>query len=484
MAGQRDLSFGVLDAQSACFAGGLAARGVRRGDRVLLHLPNGAEWLIAYHALARLGAVVVPVNTLLTSSEVAYMAADADVAAMIVPAARREAIHQARGWERRLLTILTDASTEDGFEALLSGHPLDPIEVAPDDLFTICYTSGTTGRPKGAIQTHRAVFASAAMTAMVHGRVRGETVLTALPFTHVYGNVVMNAALLVGMRLVVLPRFDPGEALAAIGKEGPALFEGVPTMYYQMLTHPGIDATDFSSLRCCTVGGQTMPLARIDEVVARFGCPLCELWGMTEVAGPAMSHSPHWPPRHGSIGLPFPNVETRLASLDDKDHAAADGEPGELLVRGPQVTPGYWRDPVATDQSIASDGWLATGDIAVRDADGYFRIVDRRKDVIITGGYNIYPAELEQVLSLHPSVAMVAVAPMVDLEKGELAKAFVVLRPGTQCTAQQLDRHCRDHLAPYKVPRLYVFVDDLPKSSTGKILRRELREAIPPAPMP
>ncbi|MBP7339240.1 class I adenylate-forming enzyme family protein [Niveispirillum sp.] len=478
LAGGLTLDFATIEERVARCAGGLAARGLGRGERVVLHLPNGWEWIVAYYAIARLGAVVVPANILLSPSEVAFLATDAQAFAVIAPAERLAAVRAAAA-DLPFLSIPLEGPGEDGFRALLSAPPLPPVELAPDDLFTIGYTSGTTGRPKGAMLSHRNIFASTAMTATIHVRRRGESVLTALPFPHVYGNIVLNAAFLVGMRLVVMERFDPGAALRLIGAERITLFEGVPTMYYQMLADPGLAAADLSSLERCTVGGQTMPTASIEEVESRFGCPLLELWGMTEVAGPAISHSPYWPAHHGSIGLPFPGMEVRIADLEQPDREAAAGTAGELRVRGPLVTRGYWRNPAATADLLDADGWLATGDVAVRDAGGYLRIVDRRKDMIITAGYNVYPAELEQVLARHPAIAMVAVASVPDAQKGELAKAYIVLRPGAQADAAAIEAHCRFYLAAYKVPRLYAFVTDLPKTSTGKILRRALREAPP-----
>lgn len=469
-------SFAAIERLVAGFAGWLARQGIGRQDRVVLHLPNGLDWIVAYHAIARLGAVVVPANFLLTPPEVAFILADADARALILPENRRIG-----ALPQDLLVVAIEPSA-DGC-ALPSADPVEPADVAPDDLFTLGYTSGTTGRPKGAMLSHANIFASTAHTATIHVRTRGETVLSALPFPHVYGNIVMNAAFLVGMRLLAMERFDAGAALAAISRERPALFEGVPTMFYQMLAHPDVAATDFSSLTRCTVGGQTMPVGKIAEVATRFGCPVCELWGMTEVSGPATSHSPYWVPRHGTIGLPFPSVELRVADLDDPTCDVPDGEAGELCVRGPLVTRGYWRNRQATADTIDANGWLATGDIGLREPDGYFRIIDRRKDLIITGGYNIYPAEVEEVLATHPAVAMSAVASLPDDEKGEIAKAFVVLRPGAACDAAELAAHCRGSLAAYKVPRAFAFVDDLPKTSTGKILRRALRDtaALSPA---
>ena len=468
-------SFTMVEQHVARFAGWMAQQGIGRQDRVVLWLPNGLHWIVAYHAIARLGAVVVPANFLLTAHEVGFIVSDAEARALILPEARRNADLASMTLQENVLIIAIEPSGS-GDCALPSADPAGAVDVAPDDLFTLGYTSGTTGRPKGAMLSHANIFASTALTATIHVRTRSETVLSALPFPHVYGNIVMNAAFLVGMRLLAMERFDAGAALAAIEQERPALFEGVPTMYYQMLAHPAAATTDFSSLTRCTVGGQTMPVSKIDEVADRLGCPVCELWGMTEVAGPATSHSPYWTPRHGSIGLPFPSVEMRVADLDDPAHNMPDGEAGELCVRGPLVTTGYWRNPVATAATIDAQGWLATGDIGVRETGGYFRIIDRRKDLIITAGYNIYPAELEAVLATHPAVAMSAVVSLLDDEKGEIAKAFVVLRPGMACDAAGLTAHCRQSLAAYKVPRAFAFVDDLPKTSTGKILRRALRE--------
>lgn len=474
-------SFAAIERLVAGFAGWMAGQGIGRQDRVVLHLPNGLDWIVAYHAIARLGAVVVPANFLLTPHEVAFILSDADACALILPNGRRTDALADAALPRNLLVVAIDPSA-DGLCALPSADPVGAADIVPDDLFTLGYTSGTTGRPKGAMLSHANIFASTAHSATIHVRTRGETVLSALPFPHVYGNIVMNATFLVGMRLLVMERFDAGAALAAIERERPTLFEGVPTMFYQMLAHLASAATDFSSLSRCTVGGQTMPVGKIAEVAERFGCPVCELWGMTEVSGPATSHSPYWTPRHGTIGLPFPSVELRVADLDDPERDAPDGKAGELCVRGPLVTSGYWRNPEATAAAIDKDGWLATGDIGLREPDGYFRIIDRRKDLIITAGYNIYPAELEAVLATHPAVAMSAVASFPDDEKGEIARAFVVLRPGATCDAADLAAHCRRSLAAYKVPRAFAFVDDLPKTSTGKILRRALRETADPFP--
>jgi long-chain acyl-CoA synthetase len=468
--GSRTLSYKEIDRLSGCFAGGLATLGIRSGDPVVLYLPNSWQWIVAYHAIARLGAVVVPANILLSGVEVSYMLADAGAAALILPADRAESVDAGKA---RVIATGADGRLTS-FDEVMAGEWLAPQDVSPADLFTIGYTSGTTGKPKGAMLTHGNIFTSVLHTVRIHARTVQDRIYSALPFPHVYGSVVMNSLFLTGARLGAPARFEPGEALRAIEEESITLFEGVPTMYYQMLMHPGIEKADLSSLTRCTVGGQCMPIASIEAVVQRFGCPLLELWGMTEVGGPATSHSPSWPPRHGSIGRPFPGMDVRIVDLCDPGREVSLGVAGELMVRGPLVMKGYWNRPKETAETIDANGWLATGDIARIDEDGYLTIVDRKKDMILTAGYNVYPAELEQVIASHPSVAMVAVAGVPDAEKGELAHAYVVPRPGHTPDSGALLAHCRIRLAAYKVPRAIHFVDDLPKTSTGKIMRRTI----------
>lgn len=470
------LSFAEADALAGRFAGGLSAIGIDRGDRVILHLPNCLEWVIAYHALARLGAIVIPANILLSPDEISYIAKDTNALAAILPVERADI--DVRGAHRIVPGVAEGTSN---FEDLLNGPYTLPVEVDANDLFTIGYTSGTTGKPKGAMLTHGNVFTSVVMTTTLHVRTRHDRIYSALPFPHVYGNVVLNAVFLAGSTMIAPTRFDPGGALNAIQSERITLFEGVPTMYYQMLAHADLAAAELSSLTRCTVGGQTMPVAKLDAAATRFGCPILELWGMTEVAGPATSHSPWWPARHGSIGLPFPGTHVRIADSEKPDRDADPDAIGELMVRGPLVTSGYWNNPGATAEAFDAAGWFATGDIGRIDEDGYVFIVDRKKDMILTAGYNIYPAELEQVVAMHPAVAMVAVAGRPDEEKGEIAEAYVVLHRDAAADQSLLIAHCRKHLAAYKIPRTFYFVEDLPRTSTGKIVRRALLPNVPTA---
>lgn len=468
-------SFAGINSCAARFAGGLCSVGISPGDRVVLYLPNSIEWIIAYHGAARLGAVIVPANYLLTPEEVAFISQHADARLIVTMPEKARPLREAIELDCSPLIVVAGPGNDGApsLEGLLSAAPLEPRASAPDDLFMIAYTSGTTGNPKGAMITQRAAFFSTVMTATIHVRHQEDRVFTALPFPHVYGNVVMNAAFIAGYQLFVQPRFDAREAMKIIQECEITLVEGVPTMYYQMMAL-GDRQTDFRSLKRCTVGGQTMPVASVKEVEARFGCPVLELWGMTELAGPATTHSPYWPSRHGSIGVPFQGMEAKIVGLQAPCADVEPGEAGELHVRGPQVMKGFWKNSEATSAAIDKEGWFATGDVAYADAEGYLFIVDRRKDIIITAGYNVYPAEIEQVIAEHPAVAMVAVGAVPDTEKGELAKAFVVLRPGASCTEQELLALCKQRLAAYKAPRLLAFVEDLPKTSTGKIMRRAL----------
>jgi len=363
------------------------------------------------------------------------------------------------------------------FNEMLAGSE-DKFEIAatdPDALSTIGYTSGTTGHPKGACLSHRNILLNVAMTALMHQRSERDTVVTALPCPHVYGNVVMSGAIQNGMTLVLHPAFEEKAILQSIREHSATMFEGVPTMYMFLLNHPELDSFDLSSLRCCTVGGQTMPKPKMEEVEQRFGCPLIELWGMTELGGLGTTFASNGPVKHGSIGVALPYVEARIADTEDANKTLPAGEVGELMIKGGIVMQGYYGNEQATRDTIEPDGWLHTGDVASMDEEGCVFIVDRKKDMILTAGYNVYPAEIERVLAGHADVALVAVGSIADENKGELAKAYIVPKTGTAPDAEDIINYCREHLAANKVPRAVQFVDDLPKTSTGKVMRRELK---------
>lgn len=475
----RELTYGELDDLCARAAAGLRDRGVQPGQTVSLYGPNSWQWVVAYHAVLRAGAVVNPINVMLTPPEVAYVLADCRSVAVLTSAAQLPELQELTASLPEVGLILgLDSAGDDGLAVLFESEPLsDPDPVEPGALSTIGYTSGTTGHPKGAMQSQQAVLLNCALTATMHGRTAADVVVTALPAPHVYGNVAINGTFLAGGTVVLMERFAADDALALISRHRATMFEGVPAMYYMLLSSPALAAADLSSLRLCTVGGQTISTATIGAWQARSGAPLLELWGMTEIAGLGTTHAVYAPAVPGSIGVALPGIAVRVADLDDVTRDAAVGVPGELMVRGPIVMMGYYGNPEETARTIEADGWLHTGDIAYADQSGHFFVVDRRKDLIITAGYNVYPAEIERVLSAHPAVAMVAVGPVHDAVKGELACAYVVRRDGAEVTADELIDFTRDRLAAYKRPRRVIFVSSLPATSTGKIMRRKLAEA-------
>jgi long-chain acyl-CoA synthetase len=475
------LSYLELDTLSNQVAAALAARRIAPGERVSLYAQNCWEWIVAYHGILKAGAVVNPINVMLTAEEVRYVLGDCGARAIFCAADKAAAVQEAAKGVPGVEQVISFGAAPAGtlpFDALLK-EKAPRVDVAPpaaDALSTIGYTSGTTGHPKGAMQSHQAVFINCALTATMHVRTERDIVVTALPAPHVYGNVVINSIFMAGGTVVLMERFDPEGALERIARYRATLFEGVPAMYMTMLAHPALGRFDLSSLTRSTVGGQTIAEAVMRAWEERTRAPLIELWGMTELAGLGTTHALYSPNVHGSIGVALPGVEVRVAAYDDATRTMPPGEPGELMVRGPIVMQGYFGNEKATKAAIEPDGWLHTGDVATADEDGHFRIVDRRKDMIITAGYNVYPAEIERVLAGHPAVAMSAVGPITDEVKGELARAYVVLRPNAKATEAELIEFCRPHLATYKLPRSVRFVPDLPKTSTGKIMRRELRK--------
>jgi long-chain acyl-CoA synthetase len=476
--GEKVLTYSELDERSRHVAGGLSARGIVPGDRVSIYAQNRWEWVVAYHGILRAGAVVNPINVMLTPEEVAFVLNDCGANAIVTSQDKAATLLELAGDIPGLRHIFSFEEPPPGSLAFgeLMASDTRPPDVAPEPkaLCTIAYTSGTTGHPKGAMQSHLAVFLNCALTATMHVRMPDDIVVTALPAPHVYGNVVINSILMAGGTVVLMERFDAGGALALIAEHQATLFEGVPTMYSMMLAHPDIDGADLSPLTRSTVGGQTIATSTVEQWEQRSRAPLLELWGMTEIAGLGTTHPLYGPNVHGSIGVALPGIEVRVAAFDDPSRTMAPESAGELMVRGPIVMLGYFGNEAATKETIEYDGWLHTGDVAVSDEDGRFYIVDRRKDMILTAGYNVYPAEIERVIAAHPAVAMVAVGSQADVLKGELARAYVVLRPQATATELEIIEHCRLHLAAYKLPRSVAFVPDLPKTSTGKIMRREL----------
>jgi long-chain acyl-CoA synthetase len=477
----RRFSFRELDSMSNRVANGLVASGVKPGDRVSMFGPNSWEWLVSYYGIVKTGAVVNPLNSMLTPDEVRFTVTDAGARAAIASPDKASMLLVLRGVGNLTDVVLWGDAPIEGATMLgdwlqHGSADFSAPQRQPSDLAVICYTSGTTGHPKGAMQSQRSVVGAAVGTALMAARTAEDRIISALPLSHVYGSCVFNAAMMAGSTLIVIPRFNEVAVLGAIANHRATLMDGVPTAYYYLLAHPDFDKYDLSSLTRCWVGGQTLPSAKSLEFTERTGCPVHEVWGMTELAGATSANPVYGPNKPGTIGIPYPGNAFRVVDVDDADKEMPRGERGELMYRGPLVMQGYYNNPKGTAETIRPDGWLHTGDIATMDEDGYATIVDRKKDMILTAGFNVYPAEIERVLCMHPAVALAAVGSVPDEVKGELAKAYVILKPGVEVSRADLVAHCREHLAAYKVPRAVQFVASVPTTSSGKIMRRMLKE--------
>ena len=477
----RSLSFTDIEALSNRVANGLTAMGIAPGERVTLFGPNCWEWLVAYYGIMKTGAVCNPINVMLTPDEVRYIVEDAGSRAVIASSDKGEPLLDMAGGTTLKDVILWGDDLPAGATAfndfLERGKPdFVPVAVNGGDLGAICYTSGTTGRPKGAMQSQRSLLLNPAHTALVQGRNQNDVFVNPLPCPHVYGSVVFNANFLCGATLVLLERFTEEGMLEAVQTHRGTVMDIVPTGYFYLLAHPRFDSYDLTSLTRCTVGGQTLPAAKSIEFTERTGVPVLELWGMTELSGAGTSNPALGINKPGTLGPALPGTSVKIVGIEDPETEMPFGERGELMIKGPLVMQGYYGNEQATAETIRPDGWMHTGDIATMDEDAYLTIVDRKKDMILTAGYNVYPVELERVLCMHPSVALAAVCGVPDDAKGEIAKAYVVARPGTNVGGRELVSHCREHLAAYKTPRAIQFVDDVPITSSGKIMRRLLSD--------
>ena len=497
--GDRSLDYAALDDLARRFAGALGGLGLLPGERVALLVPNVPQFSVAYFGCHYAGAPVVPLNVLLSAEEIAFQLSDSGAAALVVwedfAARATEAAVRVPGCRHVVVARgdLGDLSAPAGAHNLtdlvLSSEPVTSVPpTAGDDTAVVLYTSGTTGRPKGAELTHDNVVSNATTCGRQVFPLGSDTVaLVALPLFHAFGQTVMhNAVLQAGGTLVLLPRWDPGRAFELIERHRVTFFGGVPTMYVSLLNHPSAATADVSSLRLCVSGGAPLPVELMAAVDRRFGVDVLEGYGLSETSPVATFNLPGRPKRPGSIGLPIPGVQLRLVD-EDGGVVTEPGTPGEIEVRGPNVMKGYLGDAEATAGAM-HDGWFRTGDIGTRDADGYYRVVDRRKDMILRGGFNVYPREVEDVLHAHPAVVEAAVVGVPDARHGEEVVAFVVLAAGARSAgtgpaAAGIRRLCRERLAAYKYPRRIEVVDRLPHGPTGKVLKRELRRAATaPAP--
>ncbi|ETD34606.1 long-chain fatty acid--CoA ligase [Williamsia sp. D3] len=464
------LTYEQLHHRAAAVAGDLRARGVEPGDRVGLVLPNVPAFPVIFYGILLAGAIAVPMNPLLKAREVEYYLTDCGMRLIYGLDVGEDTVSKAAS-KIGIPAILVPRTGPDG----LSGEPLfAATDRSDDDTAVILYTSGTTGKPKGAELTHRNMSTNAATTVDTLIKVGPEDVIMGcLPLFHVFGLTCgLNAAVKASALLTLIPRFDAVQALHVVARDQVTVFEGVPTMYAAMLHSTEADNADMSSLRTCITGGAAMPVEVLRSFERKFACEIYEGYGLSETAPIACFNQPGLQRRPGTIGVPVRGCRLRI--IDDAGVDVPDGEAGEIAIQGENVMKGYWNRPEATATAIP-DGWFRTGDIATRDTDGYYTIVDRKKDLIIRGGYNVYPREVEEVLYQHPAVAEAAVVGIKHTDLGEEVGAAVALKPGAHATSQELKSFVRERIAAYKYPREVWLVDVLPKGPTGKILRREVQ---------
>lgn len=503
------LTYGQVNSLADTFAAALAGLGVKKGDRVAVHLPNCPQFVIAYYGVLKAGGIIVPTNPLYAERELEHQLNNSGAKVILTMSKFYPVIEKVR--KRTGLRHVIVTSIKEYFPPLLKilftllkekkdGHRVSVtvneqthlwqdllrkyspgrapgVEVNPGDVAILMYTGGTTGVPKGAALTHRNLLANTLQTRAWLPRVREgqEIILTVLPLFHCYGmTACMNLGVQIGATMVLLPQFIIKDVLQTINKYQPTLFPGVPTMYVAINNYPEVKKYNLRSITACISGGAALPV----EVQARFeeitGGRLVEGYGLSE-ATPVTHSNPLFGLRKtGSIGIPFPGTDARVVSVETGEELPP-WEVGELVVKGPQVMKGYWENPEET-AAVLKEGWLFTGDIARMDEDGYFYIVDRKKDMIIAGGYNIYPREIEEVLYTHPKIKEAVVAGVPDEYWGETVKAYVVLKEGQEATPEEIIEFCRGKMARYKVPRQVEFRPGLPKSMIGKVLRRLLVE--------
>lgn len=504
------LTYGELKAQVDRLAGQLYAMGVRKGDRVAIMLPNCPQMVVTYYATLSLGAVTVLTNPLYKPQELEHQWGEAGVETVFVldllwP--RVEGMRDKLPLKRVIVTgmqdylpfpkdILFPLQTRrqgrwvkipygDGvlrFKKLVRGRssPLPEVDLSPDDLACLQYTGGTTGLPKGAMLSHRNLVASVNQIRafLLQGHQDAEDrAIAILPMFHVYGmNGVLNLGVHLAATLILLPlTFDIKSLVDAIRTQHPTFFLGVPALYVAVNSYPGIDQVDMTSIKMCFSGGAPLPVELIESFESRTGARIAEAYGMTEASSVTHVNPRRGVRKYGSVGVPIVGTDSKVVDVETGTRELSVGEAGELLVKGPQIMSGYWNQPEETAQ-VLRDGWLHTGDIATMDEDGYFFIVDRKKDMILTAGFNVYPREVEEALYQHPKVLEAAVIGLPDRVRGERVTAYLVLEAGETATAQEIRAFCRERLAPYKVPRAVHFRDELPKSMAGKVLRRALRE--------
>lgn len=470
------------------FAAGLQKAGMKKGSHIALLLGNSPEFLVALYGALKAGLTVVPLNPAYTADELGYLFQNSCVSAAVLPEEllpRISEIKHSLSAVEQLIVVENKETMKEGeifpqikkkaFSDLReTDADFQPVCLSKTDTAVILYTSGTTGKPKGAMLTHENLGANARDTADYLAMAASDTVIAVLPMFHVFClTVALNAPLLTGAGLVILPAFSPKKIFEA-AREQATVFAGVPAMYNFLYQYADGSAKDFASMRLCVSGGAPMPVSLLENFERKFGAVISEGYGLSE-ASPVTAFNPlDRPRRPGSIGCSIPHVENKI--VDAAGEEVPRGQVGELVVKGPNVMKGYYGMPEET-AAIIKGGWLHTGDLARQDGDGYFYLVDRKKDLIITGGYNVYPREVEEVLYAHPFVQEAAVIGVPDRDYGEAVQAFVVANKA-KLTKEAVQQHCRESLADYKVPKYVEFLEELPKNTTGKILRRSLKKQL------
>jgi long-chain acyl-CoA synthetase len=465
-----DLSYAALDGATAHLAGLAHEHGLEPGDRVGIMLPNVPYFPVCYYGTLRAGGTVVPMNVLLKQREVAFYLSDSG--ARLLFAWEGFAADATAGAEQAGAECVLVKPGE--FEQLVGAAAprAEVVERADDDTAVILYTSGTTGTPKGAELTHANLKSNCEASGHLFGLGSEAVTLGGLPLFHSFGQTCgMNATIVGGGTLTLVPRFEPAKALEVIERDRVNVFEGVPTMYSAMLHCPDRERFDISTLQLCASGGSAMPVELLRGFEQAFSCKVLEGYGLSETSPVASFNHADRERKPGSIGTPIEGVEMKL--VDDDDHDVPAGGVGEIVIRGANVMKGYWQRPEATAEAMRG-GWFHSGDLATIDEDGYFFIVDRKKDMIIRGGYNVYPREIEEVLYEHPAVLEAAVIGVPHDEYGEEVAAAIALKPGTQASPEELREFAKERVAAYKYPREVWLLEDLPKGPTGKILKREI----------
>lgn len=497
--GGTHITYGELNARATKLAAGLHAIGIGPGDHVALSCPNLPWFPIAYYGILKAGAVVIPLNILLKPREIAYHLKDGDAKALLayegspdLPMAEMAQAACAEAGCAHLVIMTADPAAPNPVPSGISiGKLLEGQSASqntrrrkPDDTAVILYTSGTTGRPKGAELTHENMLLNAMsardmyMPAM-HPGLEQDVALITLPLFHSTAQTcLMNAGLLAGFRLVLMPRFDAAATLETMRGEQVTLWIGVPTMYWSLMDYAvaqGIDTEPIArTLRLCVSGGAPMPVELLHNFEKTFQVRILEGYGLSETSPVVCFNQLQRPCKPGTVGLPIFGVEIRC--VDEQGRTVPAGERGEIVVRGPNIMKGYYNRPAATEEAMLN-GWFHTGDVGILDEEGYLSVVDRKKDMIIRGGFNVFPRELEEALMSHPAVALAAVIGIPDERLGEEIKAYIVKKGGSSVTADELLAWGREQFASYKYPRAIEFVDSLPMSATGKVLKRKLRGA-------